>query len=209
MNLKYGRVVGSLVLLTAFLFGGLLSNRAVSAQKVPQGFPQVFTFRYLVFIAEPKKADPDESKKRPKAFEDLSGTGRFVLSAKPTEFLDKLQKAEPNYEYRLLFAGSVQCNDKETVTIVEESKKSDRHKATLKDEIYLEQNSPTTVFLRHTGEVSYVPPDGKAGEDVRCLGWTDGFRDKVTLGRTHRQGVIHLQDGGRLMYVFSIHKGLR
>lgn len=182
-----------------------------AAAAVPNAYP-VFTVRYVCFVAEPhQKLSPEEATRRAfiplSLFQGLQNGSPLAMDTTPERFADKLRVAQRDHAFRVLLAGSVVCvNGGRLPATIEDGPSPDAYQFTLKESIFLTQNSPNRVTIYHTGEYNHLnnPWDG-AGRGG--LGWDNAHTDSIVLGRSYSMGIEYLLDGRRVIYAFSILPG--
>lgn len=191
------------------------NNPAPRAAARTQAQPQVFTVRYVVFVATPKKAmTPEEVKATsidlPPVFDELQhGSAAAVMNTTPEGFLNKARRAQTDYKFQRLLSGSVTIvNGSEEPAAINDtaSDSNDPFQTALNESIFLEWNSPTTLTLHHTGNVAYTI--GNFTRNSRGgPGWDNTHTDKIVLGRTYSQGVDNQPDGRKIIYAFCFLPG--
>lgn len=220
------RTVNFALFSTALLLSALaasLPGQAAPKGKSPvaratqsaQSQPQVFTVRYVVFVATPKKAmTPEEVKATsidlPPVFDELQhGSAAAVMNTTPEGFLNKARRAQTDYKFQRLLSGSVTVvNGSEEPAAINDtaSDSNDPFQTALNESIFLEWNSPITLTLHHTGNVAYT-----VGNSTRSSrggpGWDNMHTDKIALGHVYSQGIDARADGRYFVYTFCVLPG--
>lgn len=210
-------VACSLAAATLLTFTMPLSSGAAPVVKsahttiVNQLQPQYFTVRYVCFVMQPKKTSIVSREealarelKAPAALLDLEDGSDRRMSTTPEGFLNGLRAAQTDHNFQLLLSGTVTCinGDNEPAVISDGPNLNDPLKLSVSDSIFLEQNSPVMVTLRHTGKTVHLE-----GADVATESWHNAHTDKIVIGRTYSQGWTNFLDGRRLVYTFCILPG--
>lgn len=173
--------------------------------------PEVFTIRYVCFMAQPKTAEslaPDQALAReanlPPVFHELQHGSKHSMGTTPDKFLTDLTAVQPDHNFHLLLCGSALCeNGSQEVTIINAGPyASDPLQSNLSDHIIVTRNSPVMVTIHHTGNFSYVDDMGRYTES-----WADMHTDNIVIGRTYSQGINNKMDGSRLVYTFCVLPG--
>lgn len=175
---------------------------------VPNAYP-VFTVRYVCFVAEPnQKFSPEEATRRAfiplPLFQGLQNGSPLAMDTTPEGFANKLRSVQRDHGFQVLLAGSVIClNGSREPTVINDGPSPDAYQLTLKESLFLKQNSPSQVTIRHTGKVDHFnnPWDGA---DKGGFGWDNMHTDNIVLGRVYSQGIEYLLDGRRVIYAFSV-----
>lgn len=186
------------------------NNPAPRAAARTQAQPQVFTVRYVVFVATPKKAmTPEEVKASavdtPPVFDELqNGSAAAVMNTTPEGFLNKMRGAQSDYKFERLLSGSVTVlNGSEEPAVIKDGlNPSDPYQTVLNEKFLLEWNSPTTLTTHQTGKFVYTDGNARGGP-----GWNSVHTDKAMLGRTYSMGIDNLADGRRMVYAYCVLPG--
>jgi len=219
MNRSINLVMCSIVaatLLTGTIF--LPSSAAPKATPVSaplaaasQAQPQVFTIRYVCFVAQPKVAEtltPAEALARaaklPPILIEMQHGSRRSMDLTPDSFLSDLEIAQADHNFHLLLCGSAVCtNDNPAATVLGAGPyPGDPLQAGLSEHITLSRNSPVMVTIHHTGKFTYTNVAG-----IHSQGWIGAHADNVVIGRTYSQGVNDEMDGSRFVYAMCILPG--
>lgn len=173
--------------------------------------PEVFTIRYVCFVARPKIAETltptaalARAGKLPPVFLDLQHGSDHSMGMTPKGFLSDLGADLSDHDFHLLLCGSAVCiNDNEIPAVLGAGPyPSDPLQASLSNHITLSRNSPVMVTIHQTGKFAYRIPVG-----VHTEGWTDMHADNIVIGRTYSQGINDEMDGSRYVYAFCILPG--
>lgn len=173
--------------------------------------PQVFTVRYVCFVAQPKKTKQvshEEALARelkvPFALLDLQEGSRHSMDTTPEGFVNGLRTAQTDHAFQVLLSGTVTCanGSEEPAVISDGPNPNDPLRFSLSDSIFLTRNSPVMLTLHHTGKTMHIEGAGIGSE-----AWRDAHTDKIVIGRTYSQGVINLLDGRRMVYAFCVLPG--
>lgn len=213
MNRNPLALVGGLA--AALVFSTLLPSRAAPAAYQPSpNQAKVFTIRYVVFVATPKQAMTKEEVKDysinlPPVFDELQhGSATATMDSTPEDFANTLLGEQPDYKFHILLSGSVLCANGSKVPVIINAGPvpGDPFKTTLKDSITLAWNSPTTLTMRHTGQVNYTIVNGTSASRGGP-GYDNTWTDKMLLGHTYSQGIDNLSDGRKFAYTLCILPG--
>jgi len=173
--------------------------------------PEVFTIRYVCFVAQPKVAEtltPAEALAReaklPPIFGEMQHGSRRSMSLTPNSFLSDLGAVQSDHNFHLLLCGSAVCtNDNEAPAVLGAGPyPSDPLQAGLSDHVTLSRNSPVMVTIHQTGRFTYTTAVG-----INSESWTDMHADNIVIGRTYSQGINNEMDGSRFVYAFCILPG--
>lgn len=174
---------------------------------------EVFTIRYVCFVATPKKAEAlplsaalAREASPPPVLMDLQNGSRRSMNTTPESFLNQLRVSQGDHNFQLLLAGTVPCvNDSDVPAVIKDGPNpSDPLQATLNDHIFVSRNSPAMLTQHQTGKIVYT--DAAQGA-VGGPKWNDVHADNIVIGRTYSQGIINLLDGRRLVYAYCILPG--
>lgn len=172
--------------------------------------PQVFTLRYVAFVAHPKSAAVAAQFSKgcpPVLTSGLYGNPRYAMTATPAGFLGVLQGDQPDYVFNLALAGSVTLpnSDGTPVQISDGPNPVDSHALTLTDAITVSSNADGTLDLKSEGKASFTglvaPLTGP-----QAWGWK-GENNAVMLGRTYLWGARSELDGTVITWAFCILPG--
>lgn len=188
------------------------NNPAPRAAARTQAQPQVFTVRYVVFVATPKKAmTPEEVKASavdlPPVFDELqNGSAAAVMNTTPEGFLNKMRGAQSDYKFERLLSGSVTVlNGSEEPAVIKDGlNPSDPYQTVLNEKFLLEWNSPTTLTTHQTGEISHSTPFSTGRN---AMGWNDMHTDKAVMGHSYSMGIQALLNSKYLVYTYCILPG--
>lgn len=173
--------------------------------------PEVFTIRYVCFVAQlkvtgmltPAKALAREAK-LPPIFEEMQHGSSHSMGMTPGSFLSDLGAVQSDHKFHLLLCGSAICiNDDPEVAVLHAGPyQGDSLQTSLTDHITLSRNSPVMATIHQTGKFTYTTAAG-----INSEGWTDMHADNIVIGRTYSQGINNEMDGSRLVYAFCILPG--
>lgn len=178
---------------------------------VKQIQPQVFTVRYVCFVAQPNKPGTPRGEvalgpglKVPIALLDLQNGSRNSMDTTPVGFVQKLRMAQPDHDLQVLLCGSFLCvsGSQDAVSINAGPQMDDAYQCTGNESMFLEQNSPVMLTLHHTGRVRYTDGKNRGG-----FGWVDAHTDNIVIGRTYSQGIDCPSDGRCFVYAFCVLPG--
>jgi hypothetical protein len=173
-----------------------------------QAQPQVFTVRYVCFVA--KKADaitagntPAKATDIPPIMDDLQHGSKHSMATTPEAFLNELRAAQTDQKFQVLLCGSFLCiNGSQAAGINAGPQMDDAYQCTLNESMFLEQNSPVMLTLHHTGAVAYTENSGRDVTD-----WNNMHTDNIVIGRTYSQGINQTPDGRCFVYAFCVLPG--
>lgn len=170
--------------------------------------PQVFTLRYVAFVAKPKTKDDAALYKGfpPVLAQGLHGDGRYALTTTPEGFLKVLQADQPDHDFNMYLAGSaVLYNSRAASTqIADGPNPTDPYGMTLSDKITINQNSDTALDFVSQGKFSFRPPGGEGLGGT--TGW-NGENKELMIGRTYMWGATRKDDGTCITWAFCILPG--
>ncbi len=173
--------------------------------------PQVFTVRYVCFVAQPNKTGTLRGEvtlgpglKVPAALMDLQNGSRNNMDTTPEGFVNKLRTAQPDHHFQVLLCGSFTCvnGSPDAASINVDPQLNDAFQCTLSEKMFLVQNSPVMLTLHHTGRVRYTEGRNRGG-----IGWTDAHTDNIVIGRTYSQGIDQTSGGRCFVYAFCVFPG--
>ncbi len=174
-----------------------------------QAQPQVFTVRYVCFVA--KKAEvvtpgnvPAKGPRIPPIMDDLQHGSKHGMVTTPEGFLSELRAAQTDYKFQVLLCGSFPCvnGSHEAASINAGPQMNDAYQCTLSENMFLEQNSPVMLTLHQTGEVAYTENSGRD-----ATAWNNMHTDNIVIGRTYSQGINQTPDGRCFVYAFCVLPG--
>lgn len=188
--------------------GATPSRPRLIATGTTSNTPQVFTLRYVAFVAKPKTKDDAALYKGfpPVLAQGLHGDGRYALTTTPEGFRKVLQADQPDHDFNIYLAGSaVLSNSSATPTqIADGPNPADPYGLTLSDKITIKQNSDTTLDFVSEGTLSdRSPGPGYAGGKT---GW-NGENKGLMIGRTYLWGAVREDDGTCITWAFCILPG--
>lgn len=176
---------------------------------VAQSQPQVFTVRYVCFVA--KKVDavapegvPARAIRIPPIMDDLQHGSKHGMVTTPEGFLNDLRAAQTDHKFQVLLCGSFPCvnGSQGAASISAGPQMDDVYQCTLNESMFLEQNSPVMLTLHHTGTVAYTENSGRNETE-----WNNMHTDNIVIGRTYSQGINQTPDGRCFVYAFCILPG--
>lgn len=177
----------------------------------PVTSPEVFTVRYVCFVAKPHKSEvltTEEALKReadlPAILDELQNGSKISMETTPEAFLGGLRGAQADHGFRLLLSGTATCigGSDQPAVLNDGPDPMDPLRISLHDRITVSRNSPVMVTIHQTGKFSHRIPEGQDTE-----GWTDMHADNIVIGRTYSQGINNDMDGSRFVYTFCILPG--
>lgn len=174
-----------------------------------QAQPQVFTVRYVCFVAKKVGAvtpgdAPAKATDIPPIMDDLQHGSKHNMVTTPEGFLSELRAAQTDYKFQVLSCGSFSCVNGSQVAagINAGPQMDDAYQCTLNESMFLEQNSPVMLTLHHTGSVAYTDGPSRGGP-----GWVDAQTNNIVMGRTYSQGIDQASDGRCFVYAFCVLPG--
>lgn len=169
--------------------------------------PQVFTLRYVAFVAQPRtKSVAAQYKRFPPVLDNgLNNDSRYAMTTTPNGFLQVLQANQPDHEFRVVLAGSVILTSNDTpVQISDGPNPADPYRLTLNDVITVRPNDDGTLDFKAEGKLSYLPL--RLGDMGGAWTWK-GENDALMVGRTYLWGVDKKPNGTCITWAFCILPG--
>ncbi len=217
MNRPNNSRMGSLIAVAALAGMSSMPSHAAPGDKAAplrpaatgQAQPQVFTVRYVCFVA--KKAEvvtpgsvPAKAPRIPPIMDDLQHGSKHGMVTTPEGFLSELRAAQTDYKFQVLLCGSFPCvnGSHEAAGINAGPQMNDAYQCTLSENMFLEQNSPVMLTLHQTGEVAYTENSGRD-----ATAWNNMHTDNIVIGRTYSQGINQTPDGRCFVYAFCVLPG--
>lgn len=182
--------------------------RLIAASADPNS-PQVFTLRYVAFVAELKvKRVVDLNHDAPNIMDQrLDHDSRHAMTTTPEDFIKVLKAEQPNYNFNVGLAGSVVLYDTSATLpqITDGPNPFDPYGLTLVDNITINQNSDTTLDFVSQGTFSFraLKPSGDFGGKQE---WK-GENRELGIGRTYLWGATKKQNGNYITWAFCILPG--
>lgn len=192
-----------LALVVVGLTGGIASaNTAGKKQE------QVYTVRYICFVATPRVEGLFSAKDTPPALRGLKTGSDITLDPTPQAFLNKLTAADTRLQYRLVFAGRTVYAEgaAEAAAIETPLNPNDPFAIAVSEQVQVSSSEENGVMLQRTGELLRKTPKDQGQETVR---WKNAKRKNVVLGRTYSHFTTILPSGERLVYAYCVIAGNR
>lgn len=185
------------------------AHARLTADSTP-GNPQVYTLRYVGFIAHPKTgavAAQYHKGSPPVLASNLFGVPRYGMTTTPEGFLGVLRADQPDYVFTRAFAGSITLPNANgtPVHLSDGPNPADPYGLTLTDAITVSPNADGTLDFKSEGKASYtglIPPT----DGPEAMLWK-GENNAMMLGRTYLWGASSEPDGTVVTWAFCILPG--
>jgi hypothetical protein len=171
-----------------------------ASAQAPTSQPPPLTIRFIWFTATPKPAVRVDPEHLPAVFSELQKGWSVPLTEDPGVFLKRLEKAAPNFTYRLRLAGTAGSITDQYYVISAGPRDDDPQRCTVQEVIRIvRRESPTTVRTRREARLLTRSANGSVeGSGWNSMGTDDG--DPQVLGRTTSMGTDCQPDGTLTVY---------